>query len=71
MLNSKNVFFSPGFYNGSVQSYIMDCASKGVQLTWPQGLYNDKVKEFIRVKQAQFLPYLDQTLGVLARGTVT
>ena len=69
VLKSKNVFFSPGFYNGSIQSYIMDCASKDVQLTWPQGLYNDKVKEFIRVKQAQFLPYPDQTLGVLARGT--
>ena len=70
VMRSKHVFFSPGFYNGSVQSNIMNQASgANTTLTWPHGIYNDNVKSYIQEKQKQFLPCPEKTLGVLARGT--
>ncbi len=69
VLQSKNVYYSPVFYNGSIMMHIMDEYSKGVSLSWPDGIYNDKVNEYLEVKKKEFLPYPDKTLGVLARGT--
>lgn len=70
VMNSKHVFFSPGFYNGSVQSTIMRQACRDeIDLTWPNGKYNQRVLSYIEQKQAEFLPYPEKTLGVLARGT--
>lgn len=70
VMNSRHVFFSPAFYNGSIVSMIMDsqCESDDVP-DWPDGLYNERVKRCICEKQKAFLPYPEQTLGVLARGT--
>lgn len=70
VMNSRHVYFSPGFYNGSVMSAIMDsqCPSGGT-LSWPDGIYNERVNRCLYDKSKEFLPYPDETLGVLARGT--
>jgi hypothetical protein len=69
VMHSKHVFFSPGFYNGSIQSNLMDHMSSQTTLSWPDGIYNSRVKAYLAEKEKMFLPYPDQTLGVLARGT--
>lgn len=69
VMNSRHVFFSPGFYNGNVMSIIMDRQSENVNLSWPGGIYNEQVNRCICEKEKEFLPYPEQTLGVLARGT--
>lgn len=69
VMESRHVFFAPGFYIGSIQSRIMNQKSKGVQLSWPEGIYNAKVSAYLAEKEKAFLPYPEQTLGVLARGT--
>lgn len=69
VMNSANVYFSPGFYNGSVQSEIMNRISGNTRLAWPDGIFNDRVMTCIQDRQSIFLPYPQKTLGVLARGT--
>lgn len=69
VMESKNVFFSPGFYNGSVQTYIMHEQCNSILLSWPNGIYNRQVCDYIENRQRLFLPYPERTLGVLARGT--
>ena len=69
VMQSRHVFFSPGIYNGSVQSEIMNRLAGDTILSWPQGIYNQKVQRYMQEKQKQFLPYPKETLGVLARGT--
>jgi hypothetical protein len=66
---SAHVFYSPMFYNGSVMEHIMNQASVGTTLSWPDGYYNQRVKSAIADAMKQFLPYPEKTLGVLARGT--
>lgn len=69
VMESKNVFFSPGFYNGSVQTYIMNQQCSSTLLSWQDGKYNRRVCDYINNRKGQFLPYPKRTLGVLARGT--
>lgn len=61
VMESKHVFFSPGFYNGSIQSYIMDKKSVDVNLTWPDGIYNKAVTDYIAGREKRFLPYPQRT----------
>lgn len=69
VLNSKNVYFSPFFYNGTIMQNLMNDYGKDVSFTWPKGKYNDRVKKYISERSDRFLPYPEKTLGVLARGT--
>lgn len=69
VLKSKHVCYTPGFYNGSIQSNIMNQVSAGTALSWPDGIYNDRVNEYINEREKKFLPCPEKTLGVLARGT--
>lgn len=70
VMHSKHVFFSPLFYNGSVQSRLMDRFSDEKSVVgWPDGVYNKRVQDYISDQMLHFLPYPDRTLGVLARGT--
>ena len=69
VMNSKHVMFSPGFYNGSVQSNLMNQASKGIELKWENGVFNQRLVQYIDERKKRFLPYPQRTLGVLARGT--
>lgn len=69
VMQSKNVFILPGFYNGSVQSYIMNQESGTTKLVWPNGMFNQRVEQYIMEKEKLFLPFPEKTLGVLARGT--
>jgi hypothetical protein len=69
VLQSKHVCFTSGFYNGSIQSYIMNLVSEGTTLSWQDGIYSDRVREYISEREERFLPYPEKTLGVLARGT--
>lgn len=69
VMQSKHVYFCPGLYNGSVQSYIMEQFCEDTALSWPDGIYNDRVKRYLEEREKLFLPYPDRTLGVLARGT--
>jgi hypothetical protein len=69
VMHSKHVFFSPGFYNGSVQSNIMSQMSKGISLDWKHGVLNNNLIGYIAERKNKYLPYPQRTLGVLARGT--
>ncbi len=69
VLKSKNVYFSPFFYNATIMQNLMDEYCKDVSLSWPDGIYNDRLMKYIEDKEKSFLPYPDKTLGVLARGT--
>ena len=69
VIHSANVYFSPGFYNGSVQSTIMENISEDAVLSWSCGEYNDAMIRYIEEKKESYLPYPDRTLEVLARGT--
>jgi hypothetical protein len=69
VMRSKHVFFAPGFYNGSIQETLMNRVSSQTSLSWPDGIYNSRVKAYLAEKEKIFLPYPEQTLGVLARGT--
>jgi hypothetical protein len=69
VLRSKHVYFAPGFYNGTIQENLMNCVSDKTKLSWPNGIYNNRVKDYLNEKEKIFLPYPDKTLGVLARGT--
>ena len=69
VLNSKNVYFSPFFYNGTIMQNLMNEYGKDISFPWPKGKYNDRVKEYIKNRESTFLPYPERTLGVLARGT--
>jgi hypothetical protein len=69
VLRSKHVYFAPGFYNGTIQENLMNCVSDKTKLSWPHGIYNNRVKDYLNEKEKIFLPYPDKTLGVLARGT--
>jgi len=69
VMQSKNVCFTPCFYNGSIMMHIMDEYSKGIRLSWPNGIYNKTVNDYLTEKEKIFLPFPDRTLGVLARGT--
>lgn len=66
---SKNVYFLPKIYNGSVQSTIMDEIANNISLSWKNGIYNYKVQEYIKERLKKYLPYPNNTLGVLARRT--
>lgn len=67
--NSTDVCVTPYFYTGTVQEYIMSQCLPDITLSWPNGKYNNSVVKVIKEKQNKFLPYPDQTLGILARGT--
>jgi len=69
VMHSKHVYFSPGFYDGSIMDEIMNRKSEGVALTWPNGKYNERVLSVLEERKKEFLPYPEKTLGVLARGT--
>lgn len=66
---SKNVYFAPIFYNGSIQSTLMERVAGDAQLSWVNGVYNARVKKYIRERLEKYLPEPSKTLGVLARGT--
>ncbi len=68
-MNSKNVFISPGFYNGSIQCHIMDRFSGDTRLDWVNGIYNREIRYELAEMKKKYLPYPEKTLGVLARGT--
>ena len=63
------MFFPPVIYNARILQTLMDEYSKGVELSWPKGVYNDRINEYLETKEKEFLPYPDKTLGVVARGT--
>jgi hypothetical protein len=69
VMQSKNVYFTPFLYNARIMQYIMDGYCKEVELSWPSGIYNSKLKSYLEIKEKEYLPYPDKTLGVLARGT--
>ena len=66
---SKNVYFVTPFYNGSVQSTLMERMAGNTQLSWVNGIYNTRVKKYIQERLEKYLPAPSKTLGVLARGT--
>ncbi len=66
---SANVFIPPVFYNARILQTLMDEYSKGITLTWPDGIFNKSINEYLNIKEKEFLPYPDKTLGVIARGT--
>ena len=69
VLQSKQVYVPPVFYNGDLQTYVMNEFSGAAKLTWPWGLYNQRMQSYFREREKKFLPHPSRTLGVLARGT--
>ena len=53
----------------SVLHFIMNETARDISLSWPQGIFNDRIKSYINERLNRFLPAPDRTLGVLIRGT--
>ena len=69
VLESRNVYFSPCFYNARILQTIMDSYSEGVDFSWKDGIYSKNIHDYIERRKAEFMPFPNETLGVLARGT--
>lgn len=67
--NSKYVHHVPYFYNGNIQSSIMDSRNPQVKLSFSDGWYNKRVIDTLNSDIPRFLPHPNETLGILARGT--
>lgn len=67
--NSKHVTICPAIYNGTILSELMGRFKKEIKLSWPNGIYNNHVKQYLQNHTKKFLPYPESTLGVLIRGT--
>lgn len=66
---SKNVYYTPTFYNGNVTDGIMNIICEGVSLSWNKGIYNSRIKLYVKERMERYLKEPEHTLGVLARGT--
>ncbi len=66
---SKNVYFTPMFYNGNVMDGIMNTMCESVELSWNKGVYNSRIKAYVKERMERYLKDPEHTLGVLARGT--
>lgn len=66
---SSYVALSPNMNVLTIMRYIMRENSKGMKLSWPDGIFNSRVKQYIHDRQKRFLPNPQKTLGVLIRGT--
>ncbi|MCR5094839.1 MAG: hypothetical protein K6B72_12805 [Lachnospiraceae bacterium] len=69
VLQSRHVTFAPSHYNGTIMEHLMQQQYGDLRLTWPKGIYSDRIKEYIREREGRFLPHPERTLGVIARGT--
>ncbi len=66
---SSCLTLSPNMNILNTLRYIMDQESQDRQLSWPYGIYNAQIRNYIQERAARFLPYPERTLGVLLRGT--
>ena len=66
---SQYLALSPNMNVMNTMRYIMDEVSRGTDLTWPKGRWNQRVKHYIDERKKKFLPYPERTLGILLRGT--
>lgn len=66
---SSCLTLSPNMNILNTLRYIMDQESQNRQLSWPYGIYNAQIRNYIQERAARFLPYPERTLGVLLRGT--
>lgn len=69
VLESNYLALSPNMNVLNIMRFIMDEVSKGYELTWPNGIFNEQIKQYIRERRERFLPHPERTLGVLLRGT--
>lgn len=69
VLQSSYLTLSPNMNVLNTMRYIMDGVSEGYKLSWPDGIFNERVKSYIQERKKRFLPYPERTLGVLVRGT--
>lgn len=69
VLKSSYLALSPNMNLMNTMRFIMDAISKGYELSWPHGIFNDQVKQYINERKTCFLPDPEHTLGVLIRGT--
>ncbi len=66
---SSYVVLSPNMNVLTIMRHIMKEHSKGMKLSWPDGIFNTRVRQYIDDRKKRFLPSPDKTLGVLIRGT--
>lgn len=66
---SRYVAVSPNMNILSILHFIMNETARDISLSWPQGIFNDRIKSYINERFNRFLPAPDRTLGVLIRGT--
>lgn len=69
VLESNYLALSPNMNVLNIMRYIMDEVSEGYDLSWPDGIFNEQIKKYIRERKERFLPHPERTLGVLLRGT--
>lgn len=69
VLESDTVTFSPNMNILNVMQYIMNSISEGEELIWENGIFNQRIREYISERRKKFLPDPENTLGVLVRGT--
>lgn len=60
---------SPNMNLLTIMRHIMEEDSKGMELSWPDGIFNAHIRQYIADRQERFLPHPQRTLGVLIRGT--
>lgn len=66
---SCHVALSPNMNVLTIMRHIMREYSKGEELSWPDGIFNSQVRQYILERKKRFLPNPEKTLGVLIRGT--
>lgn len=66
--NSSYLALSPNMNLLPGARHIMDQVSGGAELSWPRGLFNSKVKKYIKENGEALLPRPERTLGVLMAG---
>ena len=47
----------------------MNTICEGVSLSWNKGIYNSRIKLYVKERMERYLKEPEHTLGVLARGT--
>lgn len=60
---------SPNMNILTIMRHIMNENSENRKLSWPDGIFNAHVRQYLADRQQRFLPHPQRTLGVLIRGT--
>lgn len=64
--NSSYLALSPNMNLSPAVRHFMDRVSGGTELSWVRGMFNGKVKKYMKERQEELLPHPQRALGVFA-----